>query len=69
MNEPIKFTNRPQCVKCGEERCQWHIIATDTSTIGQLPWTDTTGGDILQLTCGRCGWKWLMHTLDYDGNE
>jgi DNA-directed RNA polymerase subunit M/transcription elongation factor TFIIS len=65
VSEPVPFTNRPKCVKCGEERCGWEVIFSDVSALGNPRRSDLIGGDTLLITCARCGWRWTMLTLDH----
>jgi hypothetical protein len=66
MSEPIPFTLKTRCVKCLEESCQWEINSYDATPVGREPWSDVLGGDLLRLTCRRCGWRWTMKTADAD---
>lgn len=54
----IKFTNYPNCEKCGHEKmtisyCQW------------APMSIYTPGDFLNVTCDICGYEFKMRTKDY----
>lgn len=67
MSEPLPFTYQPQCIKCGEYRCNWKLLLLETTAFGdpERRWI----GDpyVLEMTCQRCGFEWTMRTLDYIG--
>lgn len=66
MGEPLsiveKFTNRPECRKCGDFDFRWEFRRTvqtgPAQTFSDPPY------DHLRMECRRCGWAFNMQTRD-----
>lgn len=58
-----KFTFRPVCIKCGQDRQKWAWMGMRVRTMGNSE-AEELGPDLIMLTCNNCGYAWEMLPKD-----
>jgi ribosomal protein L37E len=66
MTEIAAFTNRPECLACGDQAFHWRFIPAGFHMEHAGGMRCAAEGDHLDLTCQRCGWQFSMRTRDND---
>jgi hypothetical protein len=65
MSEPVPFTTRTKCIKCGEERAHWNLALMEATGVGDRGRSWVGDPYVLDMRCDRCGFRWTMRTMDY----